>query len=108
MGKGWDRASFDFNVRPDKIARDISRRDLQVPSVVRGGRLELLAMCIACGLMIALLYVWTTLLALTILGVGVGRWFYPIVLGSAAASAVGLFAFSSWDFSRARRWARDA
>jgi hypothetical protein len=58
--------------------------------------------------MIALLYVWTALLALTILRIGVGRWFYPIVLGSAVITTFGLSVFASWDFSRARRWARDA
>ena len=58
--------------------------------------------------MMALLYVWTTLLLLAILGVGLGRWFYPVVLALAAATAAGLYVFASWDFSRARRWARDA
>jgi hypothetical protein len=95
MGKGWERASFEMNTRPDKIVRDISQADL-------------FALCAACGLMIAALYVWTTLLAVSILGLGLGRWFYPVVLASAAVITAGLYVFASWDFSRARRWARDA
>jgi hypothetical protein len=106
MGKGWNRASFDFRVRPDKVVLDVSQQDLLVP--VADGGLKLLWLCAACGVMIALLYVWTTLLALTILGLGVGGWFYPIVLGAAVITTVGLYIFASWDFSRARRWARDA
>jgi hypothetical protein len=108
MGKGWNRASFDMNVRPDKIVRDVSYQDLFVPTVVDGGRLKLLALCAACGVMIAALYVWTTLLALAILGFGLGRWFYPVVLAFAVVVTAGLYVFASWDFSRARRWARDA
>jgi hypothetical protein len=108
VGKGWERASFEMNTRPDKIVRDISQADLFVPTVVDGGRLKLLALCAACGLMIAALYVWTTLLAVSILGLRLGRWFYPVVLASAAAISAGLYVFASWDFSRARRWARDA
>jgi hypothetical protein len=108
MGEGWNRASFDFRVRPDKVVLDISQKDLFVPTVVDGGRLKLFALCAACGLMIAALYVWTTLLAVSILGLGLGRWFYPVVLASAAAITAGLYVFASWDFSRARRWARDA
>lgn len=108
MGKGWNRASFDFRVRPDKVVLDVSQQDLLVPSAVDGGPFKLLGLCAACGIMISLLYVWTTLLALTILGVGVGRWFYPVVLGSAVLTTAGLYVFASWDFSRARRWARDA
>ena len=38
MGKGWERASFEMNTRPDKIVRDISQADLFVPTVVDGGQ----------------------------------------------------------------------
>ena len=51
MPKGWDRASLDFNTRPDKIARDVSQVDLMVPTVVGEGRLRLARLCLACGVL---------------------------------------------------------
>ena len=107
MGKGWDRASFDQNVRPDKIERDVSQHDLLLPMIGNGGKIQLLLVSAACGLMLAFLWVWTTLMVLTILGHGVGRWFYPLVFGSAFAGAVAIFSFASWDFDRNRRWAEE-
>jgi hypothetical protein len=108
MSKGWDRASFDFNVRPDKIVRDISQLDLMVPTVVDGGRVKLALLCLASGVLLSLLWVWTTLMLLAIAGHGPGRWFYPIVGCAALAFAVGLYIFSRWDFDRQRRWGREA
>ena len=107
MAKGWDRASLDFNVRPDKIDRDVSQRDLLLPMIGNGGKLELLLISAACGLMLAFLWVWTTLLVLTILGHGVGRWFYPLVFGAALVGTVAIFSFGCWDFERNRRWAKE-
>ena len=57
MAKGWDRASLDYNVRPDKSERDISQQDLLIPTLGNGGRLELLLVSAACGLMLAFLWV---------------------------------------------------
>jgi len=107
MAKGWDRASLDRNVRPDKSERDISQQDLLIPRVGNGGKLELLLASAACGLMIAFLWVWTTLTMLTILGFGVGRWFYPSVFGAAVLAAAAIFSFGCWDFERNRRWAEE-
>jgi len=75
--------------------------------VGNGGKLELLLISAACGLMLAFLWVWTTLLVLTILGHGVGRWFYPLVFGAALVGAVAIFSFATWDFERNRRWAEE-
>jgi hypothetical protein len=36
MAKGWNRASFDMNVRPDKVVRNISQQHLLVPSMADG------------------------------------------------------------------------
>ena len=107
MAKGWERASFDYNVRPDKVVRDIAQRDLLLPTVGDGGRLKLLLISVATGLMVAFLWVWTTLTALAILGVGIGRWLYPVVFGAAALAALAIFAFACWDFEQNRRWAED-
>ena len=105
MGKGWDRASLDYNVRPDKDGRDVSQQDLLLPMIGNGGKIQLLLISVACGLLLAFLWVWTTLLVLTILGHGVGRWFYPLVFGAAAVGAAAIFTFGCWDFERNRRWA---
>lgn len=107
MAKGWDRAPLDFNVRPDKIDRDVAQRDLLLPMIGKGGKLELLLVSAACGLMLAFLWVWTTLLVLTFLGHGVGRWFYPSVFGAALVAAVAIFTFATWDFERNRRWGEE-
>jgi hypothetical protein len=107
MAKGWDRASLDRNVRPDKIERNVSQQDLLIPTLGSGGKLELLLISAACGLMLAFLWVWTTLLVLTILGHGVGRWFYPLVFGAALVGAVAIFSFATRDFERNRRWAEE-
>lgn len=107
VAKGWDRASLEFNTRPDKAERDVSQQDLLLPMLGTGGKLELLLVSAACGLMLALLWVWTTLLLLTFLGLGVGRWFYPIVFGAALIAAVAIFGFACWDFERNRRWAEE-
>jgi hypothetical protein len=107
MGKGWDRASLDRVVRPNKVKRGISQDDLIIPKLGNGGTLELLLVSAACGLMLAFLLVWTTLLLLTFLGLGVGRWFYPIVFGAAAVGGAAIFIFSRWDFERNKRWAEE-
>jgi hypothetical protein len=107
VGKGWDRASLDRVVRPDKVERNVSQHDLLIPTLGNGGKLELLLVSAACGLMLAFLWVWTTLLVLTMLGHGVGRWFYPIVFGAAAVGGAAIFTFGCWDFERNRRWAEE-
>jgi hypothetical protein len=107
VAKGWDRASLDYNVRPDKSERDVSQQDLLLPMVGNRGKLELLLVSAGCGLMLAFLWVWTTLTVLTILGHGVGRWFYPSVFGAALLGAAAIFSFGCWDFARNRRWAEE-
>jgi hypothetical protein len=106
VSKGWDRASLDFKVRPDKVVRDFSRQDLMVPTVVRG-RLHLAVLCLLCGVMLSLLWVWTVLVEVTVLGADLGGWFYPIVGSSALVFAAALYAFSTWDFDRQARRALD-
>ncbi len=108
MSKGWNCASFDFRVRPDKIYRDVSQADLMVPTVVDGGKGKLAALCAACGVMLSLLSVWPALMMLSIMGAGPGRWFYPIVSGAAVFFAVALYVFSNWGVSRQEEWGREA
>jgi hypothetical protein len=104
--KGWDRASLDFNVRPDKVVRDISRADLRAPSAQRKGGTLLL--CLACGVMISILFVWTTLAMFATMGLISARWVYAIVLAVAVVTGLLLYVFATWDFKRWREWAGDA
>jgi hypothetical protein len=108
MAKGWDRASLDFNTRPDKILRDVSQHDLMVPTVVGEGRLRLALLCSGCGIMLSLLWVWTAMMLLSLVDLGPGRWFYPIVAAAAVVLSATLYVFSTWDFERQRRWGREA
>ena len=62
---------------------------------------------VACGVMISLLFVWTVMMELAILGADPGRWFYPIVGGAALVFAGAIYALSTWDFERQRRWSRE-
>ena len=78
-----------------------------IPTLGNRGKLELLLISAACGLMLAFLWVWTTLTMLTILGFGVGRLFYPFVFGAAALGAAAIFTFGCRDFERNRRWAEE-
>lgn len=101
MSKGWDRASFEANTRPVRVERDITSADLVSP---RGGNLVvLLVACLACGLGLALLFVFWPLMLIAFLDVGIGRWIVPAVLASGAAFAV---AFYVWEL-RVRRDAAD-
>jgi hypothetical protein len=108
VAKGWNRASLEFTTRPDKVVRDVSQRDLMVPTVVGEGRVRLALMCVACGAMLSVLWVWTALMLLAVADRGIGGWFYPVVGGSAIVLSVALYVFSTWDFERQRRWGREA
>lgn len=89
MSKGWDRASFEANTRPIRVERDLASADLLVP---RGGSLVALVLaCIACGLGLALLFVFWPLMLVAFLDVGVGRWIAPAVLASGSVLAVVLY-----------------
>jgi hypothetical protein len=102
----WDRASFERNTRPNRVDRDISRSDLFVPE--GDSKIRLLAICLACGVMFSLLFVWTTLGLAATMGLNSARWLYAIVLTAAIVAALGLFVFASRDFRRWREWAEHA
>ena len=108
MGKGWERASIEFNTRPDKFETDFRPTDLMVPTVIDGSLWKLAAMCVACGTMLSLLWLWPILTMAAILGLNAGTWFYPIIAAAALAAAAALFVFSSWDFERVERSGREA
>lgn len=88
MAKDWDRASYEMNTRPIKVERDITSADLVAPS--NGSLLVLTLGCIACGLGLALLFVFWPLMLVAFLDVGVGRWIVPAVLASSVVFAAWL------------------
>lgn len=89
MAKGWDRASFEANTRPIRVERDITSADLVVPE--SGSSVGLVLACAACGLGLALLFVFWPLMLVALLDVGVGRWIVPAVFAAGAVFAVVLY-----------------
>jgi hypothetical protein len=90
MGKGWDRASFEMNTRPDKVERDIERKDLLMPS---GFGVKLFAECLACGALVGVGFLWGPL---TIVAIGLDRpapWFWPTIGACSLLIALVMFVF---------------
>jgi hypothetical protein len=89
MSKEWNRASFEHKTRPIDVELDVTSADLVVP---RSGSLLVLTLaCIACGLGLALLFVFWPLMLVAFLDVGVGRWIVPAVLVAGLIFAAWLF-----------------
>jgi type IV secretory pathway TrbD component len=102
MPKGWDRVSLDVHTRPVRVERDISREDLLAPA--QEGIVLLLAACLACGLMLSLLYVFFPLLLITFAGFDLGAWLMGSVLVGALLSAAFLFV---WEIRSRRDFAAE-
>ena len=91
----WDRPSFEINTRPIKVERDSRRADLLAPSHTRPAVLGVL--CLLCGLMLSVLYVYVPLLLITFAGFDLGPWLLGSVLVGAAASASALYVWERRD-----------
>jgi hypothetical protein len=91
----WDRPSFEMNTRPITVARDIRRADLLAPTHERP--VVLAALCLLCGLMLSVLYVYFPLLLITFAGFDLGGWLMGSVLVGAVASAVALYVWERRD-----------
>lgn len=91
----WERASFQMNTRPIKVERDIRRADLLAPS--HSHPLVLAAICLLCGLMLSVLYVYFPLLLITFAGFHLGGWLMGSVVVGAVASAVVLYRWERRD-----------
>jgi hypothetical protein len=85
----WERAPFQLNTRPNKIARDIRREDLWTPSHERP--IVLAALCLLGGVMLSVLYVYFPLLLITFAGFDLGGWLLGSVAVGTVASAVVLY-----------------
>jgi hypothetical protein len=99
MGKGWERASFEFNTRPNRVERNISRRDLLIPS---GTGLTLFADCMACGALLGLLF-WFPLSLTSFLMGGDQPWLWWTIGGASLGLGLLLFAYARWDLVRFMR-----
>ena len=93
--RGWDRPSFEANTKPIKVARDIRREDLLAPSHTHP--LVLAALCLFCGVMLSVLYVYFPLLLITFAGFDLGGWLMGSVALGAVASAVALYVWQRRD-----------
>lgn len=93
MAKGWDRASIEFHTRPNRVKRNISRRDLLIPS---GTGLALFGECMACGAFLALT-LWFPLAMVSILLGGDQPWLWWTIGGASLGFGPLLFAYASWD-----------
>ena len=80
---------MEVNTRPVRVERDIRREDLLSPS--SEGTALLVGVCLLCGVMLSVLYVFFPLLLLTFAGVDLGGWLIGSVLVVAAASSIGLY-----------------
>lgn len=91
----WDRPSFELNTRPIKVERDIRREDLLAPS--HHQPVVLAALCLLCGLMLSVLYVYFPLLLITFAGFDLGGWLMGSVAVGAIGSAVALYVWERRD-----------
>jgi len=93
MGKGWERASIVFNTRPNRVPRNITRRDLLIPS---GTGLALFGECMACGALFALALFFPLGVVSILLG-GDQSWFWWTIGGACLAFGPVLFVYARWD-----------
>jgi hypothetical protein len=100
--KGWDRLSIAANTRPDRVKRDVAQDDLLVPEA--GSRLILFAGCLACGVMLSVLWGFFGLLFLTLALDIHGPLVAWGMLVIGVVSTLGLFAYASWERSHDREW----
>jgi hypothetical protein len=91
----WDRPSFEINTRPIKVERGIRREDLFAPSHYHP--VMLAALCLLCGLMLSVLYVYFPLLLVTFAGFDLGGWLIGLVALVAVACAVALYVWQRRD-----------
>jgi hypothetical protein len=87
---GWDRASFEMNTKPDRVERDIGRPDLMLPA---GFGAKLLAECLACGLLMAMGFLWIPLTIVAFAHEGHAPWFWPTIGGASLGTALFMFVY---------------
>jgi hypothetical protein len=88
--KGWDRASFEMNTRPDRVERDIERSDLLLPS---GFGAKLFFECLACGVLVGVGFLWGPLTIVAMAFDGNAPWFWPTIGGFSLVMAFVMFVY---------------
>ena len=88
MPHGWESASFEMNTKPDRVERDISRKDLALPS---GFGPKLFAECLVCGVLVSAGFFWGPLSIVAFALNGHAPWFWPAI--GAAAIVITLLMF---------------
>jgi hypothetical protein len=83
-----------MNTRPDRVDRDIGRRDLLLPG---GFGVKLFAECLACGVLVAMGFLWGPLTIVAIAHEGHAPWFWPTIGGVSLGVALLMFAYVRWD-----------
>jgi hypothetical protein len=94
---------MEINTRPIRVERDIRREDLLAPA--HEGLVLLLAACLACGLMISILYVVLPVMFVSfVVGFDLGSWLTALV----GASSIAIAAFLViWEIRFRRDLAND-
>jgi hypothetical protein len=95
---------LDLNVRPTKVTRRISRKDLLIPT--GPSKLRMLALTFVGGIAMAILYVWPPLMIVVIVSsVGMAAWFWLVVAGAAVVFWATLFTLAVRESAADRRYA---
>ena len=100
----WDRPSLDMTVRPNKMVRKISRRDLLMPK--GPSKLKMLTLTFVGGVSMSLLYVWPPLMIVVLISsAGIGAaWIWLTVGITAAVFWVTLFTLAVHESAADRRY----
>jgi len=65
-----------MNTRPDRVERDVSRKDLMLP---KGFGVKLFLECMACGVLVGVGFLWGPLTIAAIGFDGHAPWFWPLI-----------------------------
>jgi hypothetical protein len=103
--KGWERLSIQMNTRPNRMERDITRRDLAVPT--NSDRLALLGACLVCGICLSIFWVYLPALLLTPFVGQLDGWLWGTMIVAALGSAVVLYRVGRTEEQRLAEWAEE-
>jgi hypothetical protein len=105
MAKGWNRASIEMKTHPLHPFPDVTRRDLLIPSSL--DRLELLAVCLVCGICLSIFWVYLPAFLLTPLVGQLNGWLWAAMVVAALGSGLLLYALGRTDEQRLAEWAEE-
>jgi hypothetical protein len=92
--KGWNRASLEMKTHPLHPSPKVTQRDLLLP--LYADRLVLLGACLACGICIAILWVYFPVFLVEVMSdKSLGDWLWPLMGFVAATTGLLLFALAS-------------